>query len=125
MRLSKSLLNREQMLTALIIAGLCLMAVFPEQAFAVGKEGAAFDTIWDTISGWIKGGLGRLLCGLMMLVGVIAGIARQSLMAFGVGVGGGIILHNLPAIVTMLIGATIASGDFGVHILSLFSNGLS
>lgn len=123
MRLSKSLPNREQMLMALLVTGVCVMAVFPELAFA-GTDGEEFGKIWDTIAKWIQGGLGRLICGSMMLVGAIAGVARQSLMTFGVGIGGGLALYNLPSIVKLVVTATVSSAAFGAEVLEMFSNGL-
>ena len=67
-----------------------LMAlVIAENSFA-GTGGDEFSDVWTTIKDWTQGTLGRVVAGSMILVGIISGVARQSLMAFAIGIGGGI-----------------------------------
>lgn len=89
-------------LASLFLALLCISEV----AFAATPpviKVEAFDAIWTTIAFWIHSGLGRLLCGLMMLIGFISGVAKQDLTPAVVGIGGGLALYNLPSIVSSLI----------------------
>jgi hypothetical protein len=41
---------------------------------------------------------------------MIAGVARQSLMAGATGVGGGMVMANAPTIVDNVVSATVAAG---------------
>jgi len=51
--------------------------------------------------------LGRIVAGAMVLVGIVGGIARQSLMAFALGIGGGMGLYNTPTVVESVMSATL------------------
>lgn len=64
-----------------------------------------FGELWDTLAGWIDGYLGRIIAGAMILIGIIAGIVRQSLMAFAVGIAAGFGLHFAPTIIENVVGA--------------------
>lgn len=66
-----------------------------------------FDTIWDTLSDWTTGGLGKVIAGSFVLIGLIGGIARGSLMALAAGVGAGLGLANAPALIDSLMLATL------------------
>ncbi len=80
-----------------LFLGLMVVAflLVPDQAHA-GTGGTAFDDVWVTLKDWTQGTLGRIVAGAMILVGVVGGIARQSLMAFAMGIGGGMGLYNSP-----------------------------
>ena len=77
-----------------------------EPSFA-GTGGAAFPDVWDTLKDWTQGTLGRIVAGAMVLVGIVGGIARQSLMAFALGIGGGMGLYNTPTVVESVMSATL------------------
>ncbi len=70
----------------------------PAAALA-GTGGTVFDAVWDMISSWMQGSLGKVISGLLVLVGIAAGIARQSLFAFAVGIGGGVGLFYAPTVI--------------------------
>ncbi len=74
-----------------------------------GTGGDEFADVWDTLKEWIQGTLGRVVCGSMILVGIVAGVARQSISAFAVGIGGGIGLYNTPTVIESVLSATISS----------------
>lgn len=97
-----------RMLPALAVTGLVLSAaVFPDAALA-GSGGSEFDSIWTTLTGWVKGTLGQIIVLAMIIVGIVAGIARQSIMAFAIGVGGGIGLYQAPDVIESILSATVA-----------------
>ncbi|MBF4222977.1 hypothetical protein EAY74_22285, partial [Vibrio anguillarum] len=66
-----------------------------------------FTDVWDTLKDWTQGTLGRIVAGAMVLVGIVGGIARQSLMAFALGIGGGMGLYNTPTVVESVMSATL------------------
>lgn len=51
---------------------------------------AGFDDVWLKISDYMQGSLGKVLIGLIVLVGLAAAVVRQSLMSLAVAVGGAI-----------------------------------
>ena len=107
---------------ALAIVALAAM-VTPEMAVA-GTGGTEFNDVWETLTGWMEGTLGKIAAGAMILVGIIAGVARQSLMSFAVGVGGGIGLYNTPTIIDNVMTATLAQAPAATQAVTTISNGL-
>ena len=82
-----------------------LALVIAEPSFA-GTGGDEFSDVWTTIKDWTQGTLGR--------VGIISGVARQSLMAFAIGIGGGIGLYNAPTIIESILTATVPEGGAAI-----------
>ena len=97
--------------------------MFANQAYA-GSGGGEFDEVWSTITDWTQGTLGRIVAGAMILVGIVGGIARQSLMAFAMGIGGGVGLYNTPTVVESIMTATITTADKVTPVAIQLSNGL-
>jgi conjugal transfer pilus assembly protein TraA len=95
--------RRRQAAQALLLIG-TLCAV---QMAVAGTGGESFDTIWVTLTDWMQGTLGRVVAGAMVLVGLVGGIVRQSIMSFATGVGGGVGLYNTPTIIEAIMTATI------------------
>ena len=89
-----------------------------------GAGGTEFDEVWTTIKDWTQGTLGRIIAGALILVGIVGGIARQSLMAFAIGIGGGMGLYNSPVIVESIMGATLSSVHNVAPAVVHISNGL-
>ena len=89
------------------IGALGLMALMISEPSFAGIGGDAFTDVWDTLKDWTQGTLGRIVAGAMVLVGIVGGIARQSLMAFALGIGGGMGLYNTPTVVESVMSATL------------------
>lgn len=96
--------NKQRYAKAAILA----CALIASQSALAGTGGDSFDTIWVTLTDWMQGTLGRVIAGSMVLVGIVGGIVRQSIMSFATGVGGGIGLYNTPTIIESIMSATIA-----------------
>lgn len=105
---------------AVLTAALLMMAD-PAQA---GTAGSEFDDVWETLKDWTQGTLGRIVAGSMILVGIVGGIARQSLMAFAMGIGGGVGLYNSPTVVESIMSATIEHADKATSAAMTLGNGL-
>lgn len=75
-------------------------------AFA-GTGGEELQPIWQMLTDFIKGTLGRIITLLIIIVGITAGILTQSLGAFAVGLGAGIGLYFSPQIIESLFSATL------------------
>lgn len=87
----------------------CVLIAEPSDAFA-GAGGDEFAEIFDTLTEWIEGVLGRILALVMVVAGIGMGIIRQSLAAFGIGIGSGLGLVNAPTIVDNIVTATVQHG---------------
>lgn len=98
-------LTKRQLLTLAVI--LTVIAVAFPLAVSAGTAATEFDNIWATMTDWTQGTLGRIVAGAMILVGLIGGIARQSLMAFAVGIGGGLGLFYSTDILNGIFTATL------------------
>src|SRR5690625_3378942 len=73
-----------------------------------GGGGMEFEDVWMEIKDWSQGTLGRIIAGAMILVGLVGGIVRQSLIALALGIGGGLGVYNAPEIIESLVSATLA-----------------
>jgi conjugal transfer pilus assembly protein TraA len=98
-----SVSKQQWMLLGFAIA---LLALAPLAVIA-GTGGTEFEPIWTQLTEWTQGILGRVIAGAMVLVGIIAGVVRQSLMAFAVGIGGAVGLYNAPTIIDNVMSATL------------------
>ena len=92
--------------TMVRVATVAAMLVLPAAVMA-GTGGTEFDGVWTLVTDWIQGSLGRTIAGLLVLIGVIAGIARQSLMALAVGIGGGVGLFYAPSVIDATMTAAL------------------
>ncbi|WP_374700974.1 TraA family conjugative transfer protein [Vibrio casei] len=114
-------LSKNQLFVAF---GLIALAVFLSSNAYAGSGGAEFDDVWSTLREWTEGTLGRIVAGAMILVGIIGGIARQSLMAFAMGVAGGMGLYNTPTIIETIMSATLEKAAAVTPAVVQLSNGL-
>ena len=108
---------------AMALGLVALSLVFSDAAYA-GGGGAEFDDVWATLREWTEGTLGRIVAGAMILVGIIGGIARQSLMAFAMGVAGGMGLYNTPTIIETIMSATLEKAATVTPTVMQLTNGL-
>ncbi|RJX72685.1 hypothetical protein D3M70_30975 [Pseudomonas sp. LS-2] len=87
--------------------GVALIVTLAASQAMAGTGGDSFDSIWVTLTDWMQGTLGRVVAGSMVLVGIVSGIVRQSIMSFATGVGGGVGLYNTPTIIESIMTATL------------------
>lgn len=100
-----------------------LFVAMPDTALA-GTGGTTFDPVWNDLKEWMQGTLGRIIAAAMVIVGIIAGVARQSLMAFAVGLFGGFGMYYTPDILESIVQATITHADTATTAATLISNGM-
>ena len=72
-----------------------------------GGGGAEFNNVWDTLVDWPQGTLGRIIAIAMVLVGLVAGVVRQSIMGLVIGIAAGMGLYNAPTVIQAIMGASI------------------
>ena len=89
------------------VAAFAPIAVFAATTTGGGTSAGDFTAVQDILIDWTTGSLGQAVALSMVVVGIIAGIARQSLMAFVIGIGGGMGLTFTPDILTNIFGAAL------------------
>lgn len=104
-------------------AAVITAATMAPDTFA-GAGGTEFDPIWTTITDWTQGTLGKVITGALILVGIIGGVARQSLIAFAIGIGGGIGLYNTPTIIDNVVSSTLANVPAASSAITTITNSL-
>ncbi|TDB47865.1 TraA family conjugative transfer protein [Photorhabdus luminescens] len=98
-----SLRNVKSAMAVNIILALGVAAVY-----AKGTTQTGFSDVWQTITEYMQGSLGRVLVGLIVIVGVAAAVVRQSLMVFAVAVGAAIGLYYSPSIIDGMMASSVA-----------------
>ena len=96
-----------RLLSLLPLLGVCFIvgcAVFSPDVYA-GDGGQEFEDVWTTLKDWTQGTLGRIIAIAIVLVGVIIGVARQSLIAFAICIAGAMGLYQAPTIIEALLTA--------------------
>jgi conjugal transfer pilus assembly protein TraA len=92
---------------ALFLFGVALLV--PGIVEAASTSGPLSD-VYTSLTEWTQGNVGKTISLGMILVGIVAGIARQSLMAFATGIGGGLGLYNSSTIIDTVFNATLHAG---------------
>lgn len=117
-------MDKKSLLMAAAMAAAATAVIAPDLVQA-GTGGTEFAGVWTTLTDWVQGTLGRIAAGAFVLVGIIAGVARQSLMAFAVGIGGGVGLYNTPSILDNVLSATLEHVPAAAQAAVTLSNGLN
>ncbi|MGI9491856.1 MAG: TraA family conjugative transfer protein [Geminicoccaceae bacterium] len=91
-----------------IAAAVVLLSTTPDAI--AGGGGDEFSEVYDTLTDWVEGVLGRIIAVVMVVAGVAIGIARQSIAAFGIGIASALGLVNAPTIVDNIVTATVTQG---------------
>lgn len=98
-------LSNAQIKTLFLVSFLVMLMVFQTQGIA-GADGT-FDSAVDQITDWLEGSLGKGIAIGFILIGIFVGMAQQSLMAFGIGVGCAFGLNYMPTIVGGMFSAVL------------------
>ena len=120
--LNTNAFSRQTIVKAIVLTSI-ISLLFVSAVYA-GTDNGAFDEVWITLKDWTQGTLGRIIAGAMILVGIVGGIARQSIIAFATGIGSGLGLYNAPDIIETIMTATLEQAH-NINAVSLqISNGL-
>jgi hypothetical protein len=82
-------------------------------------SGCEFNDGWLTVQAWTGGTFGKMIAGGLVLVGLVAGMAKGNLMAFATRAGSGLGLGMTPTIIASMLPAT---ADQVIGAVDLISN---
>ena len=94
------------LMTAAVLALAGLAALAPDTVLA-GAGGTEFQGAYDMLTGWMTGILGRIIAVTFIIVGLVAGVMRQSIMGFVVGISAGLGVFVAPDIIDSIVTATL------------------
>jgi len=72
-----------------------------------GTGGTEFSSTYTLLTGWMTGILGRIIAITFIIVGLVAGVMRQSIMGFVVGIAAGLGVFVAPNIIDGIVTATL------------------
>jgi conjugal transfer pilus assembly protein TraA len=72
-----------------------------------GPDAKADKRAYDMLTGWMIGILGRIIASTFIVVGLVAGVMRQSIMGFVVGIAAGLGVFVAPDIIDSIVTATL------------------
>ena len=87
-----------------VLAVVCL--AMPELSLA-GTGGTEFNPAYTTITNWLQGDLGRLIAASLLVVGLVMGVVRQSIMAAVPAIACGLVATVAPTIIGAVVTAVI------------------
>ena len=96
--------KKSKVILGVTVAGAA--AMLAPEVFA-GTGGTEFDTIYNTMVGWMTGTLGRLITIGLLLTGIGMGVVQQSVMAAVPAVAAGLILNAAPGVIGGIVSAVI------------------
>ncbi len=89
----------------LIIGAMVLAA--GAAAFATTSTDTDFASVVTLLTNWSQGTLGRTLSLGMFVVGIAAGVVKQSVMAAVAGIAGALVLNYGPTVIDSIFGALV------------------
>lgn len=108
--LEKWSMKETMLTTGLLLSLLVLMAVNTDIALASTSTSVSdntFSSFTDQLTKWIEGSLGKGIAIAFVIVGIITGIARSSLMAIAIGMGAALGLSLTPTVIGNIFTATL------------------
>ena len=90
----------------MLIASTALLTYGPE-TFAGTGGSSEFGNIYNLLTGWLQGILGRILAVTFVLVGLVSGIMRGSMMGLVLGIACGLGVYTAPTVIDNIVTAVL------------------
>lgn len=85
---------------------LTVVAIAMATTTSTSTIGDPMGTTYSDLHAWAQGSVGKTITLACIMVGVVIGVARQSLMAFAIGIFMGLGIYNSPGIIDTIFSAT-------------------
>ncbi|MCX5814931.1 MAG: hypothetical protein NTX75_01635 [Proteobacteria bacterium] len=95
-----------QSLTAPAVMFFCMVLVWAISAHA-GTGGTEFTDIYDTLTGWSTGALGKTIAAGAFLVGIAMGVVKQSVISVVTGISTALAVNYTPTIIDAVVTSLI------------------
>jgi conjugal transfer pilus assembly protein TraA len=99
--------GRHSLQLALAVLAVTTLSLLVAPEALAGQGGAEFGPIYQTLTDWLTGALGRTIAAVFILIGLIGGAVRGSIVAFATGIGAGLGMFVTPTIITNVVSATL------------------
>jgi conjugal transfer pilus assembly protein TraA len=83
-----------------------LVAAWSVSSYA-GTGGTEFQDIYDTLTQWSQGALGKTISAGAFLTGIAMGVVRQSIISVVTGIGAALAVNYTPTIIDSVVTAVI------------------
>lgn len=83
-----------------------LLSYGPETYAGTGGS-SEFGNIYNLLTGWLQGILGRILAVTFVLVGLVSGIMRGSMMGLVLGIACGLGVYTAPTVIDNIVTAVL------------------
>ena len=100
-------LSRPRLAVFGLVAVLAVLSITMPQVSLAGTGGTEFNVAYTTITGWLQGDLGRLIAASLLVVGLVVGVVRQSIMAAVPAIACGLVATVAPTIIGAVVTAVI------------------
>lgn len=93
-----------------LVLSVILMVALVNEALATTASGTGatdFQEVHDRITAWTTGIMGKTISIGMVLIGIIMGMVRQSLVAFVIGIGAALGLNYTPTLINNVFSAVL------------------
>jgi conjugal transfer pilus assembly protein TraA len=105
LRSSRTVSARSPLACAVLVIAFGVLCV-PAVTWA-GTGGTEFNSAYTTLTTWLQGDLGRLIAAALLVVGLIMGVVRQSIMAAVPAIACGLVATIAPTVIGAVVTATI------------------
>lgn len=92
---------------SVLVAALVIQCLVLPSLGITGTGGTEFASAYTTITNWLQGDLGRLIAASLLVVGLVMGVVRQSIMAAVPAIACGLVATVAPTIISAVVTATI------------------
>lgn len=96
-----------RMLIGALVAVLAIACLALPEVSLAGTGGTEFNPAYTTITDWLQGDLGRLIAASLLVVGLVMGVVRQSIMAAVPAIACGLVATVAPTIIGAVVTAVI------------------
>ena len=97
--MNRLMLNRSRVFMTAVFAICCLSSAIT----MAGTGGTEFNSAYTTLVDWLQGDLGRLIAAALLVVGLVMGVVRQSIMAAVPAIACGLVATVAPTIIGAVV----------------------
>ncbi len=89
------------------LAAVVILLALRVVASHAGTGGTEFQDIYDTLTGWSSGALGKTIAAGAFLTGIAMGVVRQSIISVVTGIGTALAVNYTPTVIDSVVTALI------------------